>query len=78
MILASISFLPELEKTEPLPALKSGLSSSDRTAFSTASIAVPPFFKISSPASIAFFNPSVYNCSFSAVIEDFNIVPAPP
>ena len=58
MIAASISIWPKLLSVDPVPALKSGLSSSRTTAASTASNAEPPPSKTFHPASAASLQPS--------------------
>ena len=75
---ASNSFFPSFVNTAPLPALNRESSSSIFIADSTASIAVPPFFKIALPAFNAFCKPCIYNFSFSGVMLLLRIVPAPP
>ena len=78
IIEASISWVSSAVKTAPFPALNKCESSKTTTAFSTASIAVPPFSKTTYPAFMADFKTSLYCASNSEVIIPFTKVPAPP
>ena len=73
---ASISCFSSDVYTEPLPALKRGLSSKIIIAASTASTLLPPFSKISKPLSYAILRPFFRSLISSGDI--FENQPAPP